>query len=73
MDIRVLGTFGLSVDGEDLPVRSFGDSSDSTLNTPPEEKNGIISDVFNTIGWQRDEMPLFKVLDPTPATILSIG
>ena len=73
MNIRVLGTFGLSVDGEDIAIRSFGDSSVSPLDTPPNEQTGIIDDVFNTIGWEREDMPTFKVLDPTPCTILDIG
>lgn len=73
MNVRVLNAFGLYIEGEPAPIRQFGDSSDSPLDTPPDEQTGIIDDVLNTIGWQRDDMPTFTVPDPTPCTILDIG
>lgn len=72
MNVRVLDTFGLEIEGIPVAVRNFDVAASSPLNTPPEEKSGIIDDVLNTAGWQRDEMPLFTVPDPTPATILNI-
>lgn len=72
MNVRVLGSFGLTIDGQEVAVRSFGDSFDSPLDTPPEARTGIIEDVLSTIGWTREDMPTFLVPDPTPATILSI-
>lgn len=72
MNVRVLNTFGLEIEGEPVAVRGFGLAINSPLNTPPSEQTGIIDDVLNLAGWQRDQMPTFRVPDPTPCTILNI-
>jgi hypothetical protein len=72
MNVRVLNTFGLYIDGQPVPIRRFGDSSDSPLGTAPELQTGIVDDVLNTIGWNRDTMPEFTVPDPTPCHLQMI-
>jgi len=72
MNIRVYQSYGYYVDGQPVPIRDFGDSSDSPLNTAPHLKTGIIEDVLNTIGWTRDTMPSITAPDPTPVHIQMI-
>jgi hypothetical protein len=72
MNIRVYQSYGYYVDGQPVPIRDFGDSSDSPLNTSPHLKTGIIEDVLNTIGWTRDTMPSITAPDPTPVHIQMI-
>lgn len=69
MNLRVLNTGGLKIEGNPVPVRSL---SVGELDSPPDVQTGIIDDVYNVAGWQRDEMPLFTQDDPAPMTILSI-
>ena len=69
MNIRVLNTGGLKIEGEPIPVRSL---SEGELDSAPDVQTGIISDVFDLTGWDRDAMPLFTQDDPAPMTILSI-
>ncbi len=72
MNMRVKDTFGLEVDGVPLPNRNFDVAADSPLDAPPTQRTGIYGDVLVDIGWQRDDMPLITVPDPTPTTILTI-
>lgn len=72
MNIRVKDTAGLYIDGNPTAVRSFGDSSDSPLDAPPEQRTGIIDDVYPIGGWGRDNMPVITQPDPMPFTILAI-
>jgi hypothetical protein len=72
MNIRVYQSYGYYVDGQPVPIRDFGDASDSPLNTSPHLKTGIIEDVLNTIGWTRDTMPSITAPDPTPVHIQMI-
>ena len=69
MNMRVINTSGLYIEGEPVPVRNLGVS---VLDSSPNEQTGIIDDVYNLAGWQRDEMPLFTCPDPTPFTVLNI-
>jgi len=68
-NIITFDTVGLSFDGEDVPVRSFGDNA---LGTPPTRSSGIISDLYNTVPWGRDVMPTITSETPSPMTILLI-
>jgi len=72
MNIRVYQSYGYYVDGQPVPIREFGYSSVSPLNTSPNAKTGIIEDVLNTIGWTRDAMPSITAPDPTPVHIQMI-
>lgn len=73
MNARVQNTSGLYIEGIPVPVRQFGDSSDSPLNSPPNVESGIIDDIFSLIGWDRyNSMPQFTLPDPTPCTLLAI-
>jgi hypothetical protein len=69
MNVRVLNTTGMQIDGQDIPARSFGTL---TLDAPPVNYSGIIDDVYDTAGWQRESMPTFTCPDPTPMTVLGI-
>lgn len=71
MNMRVLNSFGISVDGNNLPVRSFDAVPESPLNDYPKVTTGVIDDILGVLGWTIDDMPIFQVLDPTPCTILS--
>ena len=72
MNIRVYQSYGYYVDGQPVPIREFGYSSVSPLDTSPNSKTGIIEDVLNTIGWTRDAMPSITAPDPTPVHIQMI-
>lgn len=69
MNLRVLNTSGLFVEGQMVPNRNLGEN---ILNTAPNSQTGIIEDVYNLGGWVRDSMPVFTCPDPTPMTILAI-
>lgn len=72
MNLRVMNTFGVYVDGNPVAHRTFGDASVSPLGTPPVEYSGIIDDIYVSGGWNRDIVPEITLPDPTPCTILAI-
>lgn len=72
MNIRSYETAGLYIDGQPTPVRQFGDSNDSPLDTPPLQRTGIIDDFYPDGGWEREYMPTISQPDPMPFTILNI-
>lgn len=72
MNIRVKDTTGIEIEGNYMPVRSFGDSSSSPLDSAPNSTTGIIADYHPTECWTRDTMPEIKQNDPLPMHILSI-
>ncbi len=72
MNMRIKDTSGLSVDGEPLPVRFFDAEPLSPLDDFPTITTGVIDDILSTLGWTIDDMPVFTIDDPTPATILAI-
>jgi len=69
MNLRVVDTYGLEVEGVPVPNRSL---TTSALDTSPNSQTGIIDDVFNLAGWTREDMPVITCPDPTPMTFLSI-
>jgi len=69
MNLRVINTSALKIEGQPVPVRNLGEN---VLDTSPNSQTGIIEDVYNLSGWTRDEMPLFTQDDPAPMTILSV-
>jgi hypothetical protein len=72
INVRVLNTSGLYIEGLPIAVRQFSEAATTPLDSPPLIKTGIIGDFLSTIGWSREEMPVFTVPDPTPCTILNI-
>jgi len=72
MNVRVENTSGLYIDGTPVAVRNFDVAASSPLDSPPEQKTGIVDDVLGQIGWQRDDVPTITVPDITSCTILGI-
>jgi hypothetical protein len=72
MNVRVENTSGLYIDGTPVAVRNFDVAAASPLDSPPEQKTGIIDDVLGQIGWQRDDVPVLTLPDLTSCTILAI-
>lgn len=72
MNIRTLDTQGLYIDGNPTPVRAFSESAASPLDNAPKTTSGIIGDIYDVNGWNRETMPLFSQPDPMPFTILNI-
>jgi len=72
INARVYESSGVYVNGNAVPIRSFGAAPDSPLDNPPEVLTGIIDDIYGTDGWTREEVPVFTVPDPTPLHIQMI-
>ncbi len=72
MNLRVLNSAGVNIDGVAVPVREFGDSSSSPLNTSLVPSTGIIEDNNGGNGWGREAVPKITVPDPTPFHLLAI-
>ncbi len=72
MNMRVINTAGVNIDGVAVPVREFGSVDDSPLNTSLEVSTGIIEDNNGGNGWGRDITPTITVPDPTPFHLLAI-
>lgn len=72
MNIRVKDSSGLTVEGLELPIRSFSEAATSPLDNFPTITTGVIDDILSTLGWGIDDMPTITVNSATPATILAI-
>lgn len=72
MNLRVLNSAGVNIDGVAVPVREFGDSGSSPLNTSLVPSTGIIEDNNGGNGWGREVVPKITVPDPTPFHLLAI-
>ena len=72
MNLRVLETSGVYIDGMPVPVRELGPASNSPLNTPLSPKTGIIEDNRGGNGWSTEVVPLITVPGPTPFHLQSI-
>lgn len=72
MNLRVLETSGVYIDGMPVPVRELGPASNSPLNTPLSPKTGIIEDNRGGNGWSTEDVPLITVPGPTPFHLQSI-
>ena len=72
MNLRVLETAGVYIDGIPVPVRELGPASNSPLNTPLSPKTGIIEDNRGGNGWSTEVVPLITVPGPTPFHLQSI-
>jgi hypothetical protein len=70
--MRVLDSYGVYVDENPVPIRTFGSAPTTPLNNPPTALTGIIDDIYDINGWNRDTMPTISVPDPTPFHIQAI-
>lgn len=72
MNLRVINSAGVNIDGIAVPVREFGDSGSSPLNTSLVPSTGIIEDNNGGNGWGREVVAKITVPDPTPFHLLAI-
>jgi len=72
MNLRVRESAGIYIDGNPVPVRSFGDSSNSPLGTPFTVKSGIIENNNGGNGWGINVAPKITVPDPAPFHLQAI-
>ena len=72
MNLRVLNTSGVYVDGNPVAVREFGESANSPLNTAVTPKTGIIEDRNGGNGWNIEVVPLITVPGATPFHLQAI-
>jgi len=70
MNLRVYESSGIHVDGSPVPVREFGSGALST--SPITPVSGIIEDLYDINGWEREVMPVITCPDPTPMHIQMI-
>ncbi len=73
MNLRVHESAGVSIDGNLVPVRSFGDSGNSPLNSSLVPTTGIIEDNNGGNGWDREVAPVISVDGPTPFHLQAIS
>jgi hypothetical protein len=73
MNLRVHSSAGVSIDGNLVPVRSFGDSGNSPLNSSLVPTSGIIEDNNGGNGWDREVAPLITIDSPTPFHLQAIS
>jgi len=72
VNMRVYETYGVYVDGNPVPIRTFGSVPTTPLDSAPTALSGIIDDVYDINCWNRDVMPTISVPDPTPFHIQAI-
>ena len=72
MNMRVINSAGVNIDGVAVPVREFGDAGNSPLNTSLVASTGIIEDNNGGNGWDREVVPSITVPNPTPFHLLAI-
>ena len=72
VNMRVYETYGVHVDGNPVPIRTFGSAPTTPLDSAPTALSGIIADIYDINGWNRDVMPTISVPDPTPFHIQAI-
>ncbi|MDG1314436.1 MAG: hypothetical protein P8P29_02790, partial [Flavobacteriaceae bacterium] len=72
MNLRVRESAGIYIDDNPVPVRSFGDSSNSPLGTPFTVKSGIIENNNGGYGWGINVSPKITVPDPAPFHLQAI-
>ena len=72
INLRVLDTSGVYIDGNPVAVREFGESANSPLNTAVTPKTGIIEDRNGGNGWSTEVVPLITAPNATPFHLQAI-
>ena len=72
INLRVLNSAGIYIDGNAVPIRQFGDAQDTPLNTPFVPRTGIIEDENGGNGWSTEVVPEITVPDGTPFHLQAI-
>lgn len=72
INLRVLDTAGVYIDGNPVAVRKLGEGADSPLDTAVTPKTGIIEDRNGGNGWNLEVVPLITVPGPTPFHLQAI-
>lgn len=70
--LRVKDSLGIKVNGNPIPVRSFGPSATSPLDTAPALQTGIYENILGNQGYGRERAITITQEDPYPMTILAI-
>ena len=72
MNLRVFETSGVVIDGNPVPIRQFGTSSDSPLDSDLPKLTGVIQDNNGGNGWNIEVVPEITVPNPTPFHVQAI-
>ena len=72
MNLYTFETQGLQINGQQTPVKQFGEGLTSPLGNAPLTRTGIISDVYPSTGWERGIAPIISQSSPMPFTVLNI-
>lgn len=72
MNLRVHESAGIYIDGNPVPIRQFGETPYSPLDTSFVPKTGIIEDNRGGQGWDTNVVPEITVPDGTPFHLQSI-
>jgi len=72
MNLRVFETSGVVIDGNPVPIRQFGTSSNSPLDSNLPKLTGVIQDNNGGNGWNIEVVPEITVPNPTPFHVQAI-
>jgi hypothetical protein len=72
MNLRVYESGNINIDGNPVPIREFGDATDSPLGTPLPTQTGIIQNNNGGNGWGIEVVPVITVPDASPFHLQAI-